>query len=216
MVSANVQAFPYTLGYLKQLFDIDETLLMSYIHTLGIQPRPDEIAGGFVFTQQDVDLIRKTLQGQLNGMTAAGNPGNAAQSPPFTNHSPTSPLEAPRAHASTAGLAARVDALQTRTLMSPGSPLPQPSGMVNPEKGFVAVLDAVSQVKEGILKDLSQLLDDKLSGLDEVIAELIKAKTDNDTLRSQMTALIEEKSMLQKQLSSYKPVQFGFYRKSPN
>ena len=76
------------------------------------------------------------------------------------------------------------------------------------------MVEAVSQVKEGILKDLSRLLDDKLSGLDEVVVELIRCKSENDSLKKKLDDAVRSKETLEHELSRFKPVQFGFYRKT--
>lgn len=75
------------------------------------------------------------------------------------------------------------------------------------------IVDTMSNVKEGILKDLSQLLDDKLSGLDEVVVELIRSKSENDSLREELKRLEESREQLQSELGKFKPAAFGFYRK---
>lgn len=81
-------------------------------------------------------------------------------------------------------------------------------------RGEISVIvDAVSNAKEGILRDLSQLLDDKLAGLDEVVVELIRSKSENDTLRDEIKRLAESRDHLQMELARFKPAAFGFYRK---
>jgi hypothetical protein len=79
---------------------------------------------------------------------------------------------------------------------------------------ITVMVEAVSQVKEGILKDLSRLLDDKLSGLDEVVVELIRCKSENDSLKKKLEEVVRTKEAVEYELSRFKPVQFGFYRKS--
>lgn len=101
------------------------------------------------------------------------------------------------------------------------SPLPRPAASINPAHGnglekkdnLAMIVEAVSHAKEGILKDLSRLLDDKLAGLDEVVVELIRCKSENDTLKEKLKAALDEKESLRHELSKFKPVQFGFYRK---
>ncbi len=75
------------------------------------------------------------------------------------------------------------------------------------------IVDSVSNVKEEILRDLSQLLDDKLCGLDEVVVELIRSKSENDSLREELKRVQENRDYLRGELTKYKPAAFGFYRK---
>ncbi len=76
-----------------------------------------------------------------------------------------------------------------------------------------AIVESVSSAKEEILRDLSQLLDDKLSGLDEVVVELIRIKSENDSLREELRRMEESRNRLQNEIDKYKPAAFGFYRK---
>jgi hypothetical protein len=75
------------------------------------------------------------------------------------------------------------------------------------------MVEAVSQVKESILKDLAHLLDDKLAGLDEVVVELIRCKSENDSLKKRLNDAVRARESLEQELGRFKPVQFGFYRK---
>lgn len=75
------------------------------------------------------------------------------------------------------------------------------------------MVETVSQVKEGILKDLSRMLDDKLSGLDEVVVQLIRAQSENESLKKKIDELTHRNNELEQEVESFKPVQFGFYKK---
>jgi hypothetical protein len=75
------------------------------------------------------------------------------------------------------------------------------------------VVQAISHSKEYILNEMSRLLDDRLAGLDEVVVELIRTKSENDALRSKINTLSREKQALLDEVESFKPVQFGFYKK---
>ena len=49
--------------------------------------------------------------------------------------------------------------------------------------------------------------------LDEVVVELIRCKTDNETLRQKIIDLNKEIYQLKNDLNSYKPIGMGFYKK---
>jgi hypothetical protein len=108
------------------------------------------------------------------------------------------------------------------TLSAPASPSPlqhmsQPSRSSSLTTGgkenLAVIVEAVSHAKEGILKDISRLLDEKLDGLDDVVVELIRCKSENDSLKQKLKTAIEENDHLRSELSKFKSVQFGFYRK---
>ena len=60
---------------------------------------------------------------------------------------------------------------------------------------------------------MTSILAEKLDGLDEVIVELIKAKTENETLRQKINELNKENFALKTENSSFKPVGLGLYVK---
>ena len=49
--------------------------------------------------------------------------------------------------------------------------------------------------------------------MDEVVVELVRCKTENETLRYKLNELNKENYNLKNELSQYKEVGFGFYLK---
>ena len=49
--------------------------------------------------------------------------------------------------------------------------------------------------------------------MDDVVVELIRCKTDNETLKQKIVDLNKEVYQLKNELNSYKSVGFGFYKK---
>ena len=92
-------------------------------------------------------------------------------------------------------------------LSQPAQPQNQGSSNLN------AIVEAISNSKEHILNEVSRLLDDKLSGLDEVVVELIRSKAENDSLRQKLATTTKEREALKVELASFKPFQFGLYKK---
>ena len=78
---------------------------------------------------------------------------------------------------------------------------------------IAVIVEAVSQAKEGILSDLSKIIDEKLEGMDEVVVELIKCKSENETLKQKLKLIVEENNILKDELSRFKPIKFGLYRR---
>jgi hypothetical protein len=211
MVNLSTEAFPYTAGYVKELLKVDDAQLIAYAEALSIKPRQDDITGGPVFTHKEVEALKQALDMQTLAQTqplqqSTGNTQAVAK--PYAtvlNQAAKQLLSSPQAPqamgASNQSLTSAVTAVQPTQLPN------------SEEHNLAVVVEAVSQAKEGILKDLSRLLDDKLSGLDEVVVELIRAKSENDSMTHQITALQSEVNSLKTELGRYKPVQFGFYRK---
>ena len=75
---------------------------------------------------------------------------------------------------------------------------------------FLRKLDSM---ETNVISKITDVLSEKLDGLDEVIVELIKAKTENETLRQKVNELNKENFSLKSENASYKPVGLGFYVK---
>ena len=63
------------------------------------------------------------------------------------------------------------------------------------------------------LAPVAKVIDEKLEGMDDVVVELIRCKTDNETLKQKIVDLNKEVYQLKNELNSYKPVALGFYKK---
>ena len=69
--------------------------------------------------------------------------------------------------------------------------------------------DITSSVTESVTK----VLDERLEGMDEVVVELIRCKTENENLKNKVNELNKENYKLKNTLNSYKPFAFGLYMK---
>lgn len=82
----------------------------------------------------------------------------------------------------------------------------QPSAIMN-------ILSSLKDLENKLSNRISKVIDEKLEGMDEVVVELIRCKTDNETLRQKIIDLNKEIYSLKNELNSYKPVGLGFYKK---
>lgn len=208
MPPLSTEDFPYTAGYVKELLNLDEGELQRYVSALGLAPNREEMSspgGGdpenpaetprtrMIFTHRDVELLKRAVELRKQGeelSAIAGRLGEKTENGGFSA-APVKPS-------------------------APAQSLATSTGGRSMDRGRdnVSVLvETVSQVKEGILKDLGRLLDDKLSGLDEVVVELIRCKSENDRLAKELDNARQRQQELEREVASFKPVQFGFYRK---
>ena len=67
--------------------------------------------------------------------------------------------------------------------------------------------------QENVVKRITKVLDEKLEGMDEVVVELIRCKTENEKMQQQVNKLTKENYALKSRMASYKPVGFGLYIK---
>ncbi len=90
--------------------------------------------------------------------------------------------------------------------MPPAAAAKQPSAIMN-------ILASLKDMETKLSNRISKIIDEKLEGMDEVVVELIRCKTDNETLRQKIIDLNKEIYQLKNDLNSYKPVGLGFYKK---
>ena len=84
---------------------------------------------------------------------------------------------------------------------------------VNSQKVVGNLLSTLEAMEKNITDSMSKIIDEKLDGMDEVVVELIRCKTENETLRQKINELNKENYHLKSALKSYKPVGLGLYIK---
>lgn len=79
---------------------------------------------------------------------------------------------------------------------------------------IVKLVDTLKGIEKSITEKLTSVLDEKLDGMDDVVMELIRVKTENETMRFKINELNKENYKLKKEINSFKKVPFGFYAKT--
>ncbi len=72
---------------------------------------------------------------------------------------------------------------------------------------------AMDKLENNLISKMSDILSEKMDGFDEIIVELIRSKTENETLRQQVNSLNKQLYILKKELSAYSPVALNIYYK---
>ena len=75
------------------------------------------------------------------------------------------------------------------------------------------LLSTLESMEKNITDSMSKIIDEKLDGMDEVVVELIRCKTENESLRQKLNELNKENYHLKNTAKSYKSVGLGFYIK---
>jgi len=78
------------------------------------------------------------------------------------------------------------------------------------------LLATLENIENNLTTSLSKIIDEKLDGMDEVVVELIRCKTENETLRQKINELNKENYHLKNTVKSFKSVGLGFYIKKAN
>ncbi len=78
------------------------------------------------------------------------------------------------------------------------------------------LLSTLETMEKNITNSMSKIIDEKLDGMDEVVVELIRCKTENESLRQKINELNKENYHLKNTVKSYKSVGLGLYVKKAN
>ena len=78
------------------------------------------------------------------------------------------------------------------------------------------LFSTIKGLEDNICDKLSSMLDEKLEGMDEVVLELVRVKTENESLRTKISDLDKENYNLKRELKSFVKTTFGFYKKNNN
>ena len=76
-----------------------------------------------------------------------------------------------------------------------------------------SLLKTLQRMENNITDSVSKILDERLEGMDEVVVELIRCKTENENLKNQIEELTKENYSLKKENASYRPFMLGLYTK---
>ena len=87
--------------------------------------------------------------------------------------------------------------------------------MTKPDSQVVVngLLDTLSKMENNITTSMTKLIDEKLEGMDDVVLELVRCKTENENLKNKVNELNKENFKLKNVLNSFKPLMCGFYIK---
>ena len=75
------------------------------------------------------------------------------------------------------------------------------------------LLDTLNKMESNITESMTKLIDEKLEGMDDVVLELVRCKTENENLKNKVNELNKENFRLKNILNSFKPLMCGFYVK---
>lgn len=77
----------------------------------------------------------------------------------------------------------------------------------------VQLANKLENLENNLVSRLSDILSEKMDGFDEIIVELIRAKTENENLRQQVNSLNKQVFILKGELASFNSLAFGLYTK---
>ena len=75
------------------------------------------------------------------------------------------------------------------------------------------LLDTLNKMENNITTSMTKIIDEKLEGMDDVVLELVRCKTENENLKNKVNELNKENFKLKNALNSFKPLVCGFFIK---
>ena len=75
------------------------------------------------------------------------------------------------------------------------------------------LLETLNKMENNITTSMTKLIDEKLEGMDDVVLELVRCKTENENLKNKVNELNKENFKLKNALNSFKPLICGFFVK---
>lgn len=75
------------------------------------------------------------------------------------------------------------------------------------------LLETLNKMENNITSSMTKIIDEKLEGMDDVVLELVRCKTENENLKNKVNELNKENFKLKNILSSFRPLFAGFYIK---
>lgn len=93
------------------------------------------------------------------------------------------------------------------------SQVPAVAASVSSNAAVKSILASLQSLEDKLSSRIAKVIDEKLEGMDDVVVELIRCKTDNETLKQKIVDLNKEVYQLKNELNSYHSIGFGLYKK---
>ena len=208
-------------GQLLRILDSDAREISALCQRACLRPKKDGF-GNIYFSKGDVDVLRKVKElyehtkklQEERSLQGADSFASEAR----TKENKLKKLRDESILRNKAEMKEK-EVLMAEETFAPQKSLPAKNDSIkrepinaNVQTAFIKRIDAV---ENNVINKITNVLSEKLDGLDEVIVELIKAKTENETLRQNVNELNKENFALKTENSSFKPVGLGFYVKKP-
>jgi len=75
------------------------------------------------------------------------------------------------------------------------------------------LLSTLKSLENSLASSVEKVIDDKLEGIDDLIIEFVRCKTENENLKNKINDLNKENFNLKMAVNSFKPVMCGLYVK---
>ena len=182
---------------LEVLLDSDIEEVVTLCKKACLKPKTDEMGNAY-FTKKDVDMLKKMKE--LYSQTQ--NIQTKEQVSKNTIEEANKTEVSPNLNKKINFLQKAKNRIKNDTTLSLTTTHP-----------MFQISEKLNNLEHNLISKMSEILSEKMDGFDEIIVELIRAKTENENLRQQVNTLNKQVFILKKELASFTPLPFGFYAK---
>lgn len=184
----------FSVETVRNLLKTDNKGIAKLCAQVSLMPKKDK-QGRTYFTKDDIEILRRIKDRNEQSKTL-NRSRKAYATVPVKSVSPVTPVKDYAA----------------KTLNVPSVGVKTSTGAAV-EKICTSLSAMENNLTDKISSLIDKKLDEKLDGMDEVVVELVRCKTENETLRYKMNELNKEVYNLKNELSKYKSVGLGLYVK---
>lgn len=233
---STIQSQIFSVGTVRNILDLDNKGIAKLCAQVSLMPKKD-MHGRTYFTKEDIEIltrIKKDNESNEENVAVVTDTNSSEEKevvkPQKKNSKsyatvPMKTQQVSEKESDVVPLRKQVKKqLQTARLVqveqTPDMPAVQ-KPMVPQSKSVEKICNSLTVMESNLLDKISELLEDKIStkldekldGMDEVVVELVRCKTENETLRYKINELNKEVYNLKNELSRYKALGFGLYIK---
>lgn len=233
---STTQSQIFSVGTVRNILDLDNKEIAKLCAQVSLMPKKD-MHGRTYFTKDDIELLTRTKNDNKSSKDNVTVHTETESSLPKEITKPqkkslksyaTVPMKTQQSSengSEVVPLRKQVQKqLQSAKLIqqdqTPVAPVVQ-KPIVPQSKSVEKICNSLTVMESNLLDKISELLEDKIStkldekldGMDEVVVELVRCKTENETLRYKINELNKEVYNLKNELSRYKSLGLGLYIK---
>ena len=182
----------------RKLLNADNKEIVELCKKTSVTPKRDQ-KGQIYFSVDEVKKLRNAKSSVVSEMNVRGGSTAGRMTLPNSqnNEKGVRILESIRPNGSNAEKKATLPAMTK----------PNSQNVVN------GLLETLNKMENNITTSMTKLIDEKLEGMDDVVLELVRCKTENENLKNKVNELNKENFKLKNVLNSFKPLICGFYIK---
>lgn len=217
----------FSVETVRALLETDNKGIAKLCAQVSLMPQKDDL-GRTYFTKDDLEILRrvKAMNKEVNEVkTASKNTQKAYATVPVKSSAPAAAQKSVEITKTVQNSSAENRSQQLKEYPAQQNFVEDPNvkktfnfPMKKDSSAAIEKLcSSMSEMQENLTEKIADLieqkLEEKLDGIDEVVVELVRCKTENETLRYKMNELNKEVYNLKNELSRYKSIGMGFYIK---